>query len=197
MKPPTHFQLVLFSILVCVLLTVSEVERSNASNTSQQNAAAKHDGQHDFDWELGTWKTHLRRRLRPLTGSDTWVEYDGKSVCRKVWSGRANLLELEVDGPNSHIEGLSLRLYNPESRQWSLNFSNSAAGTLTEPVYGEFKDGRGAFFGRDSLNGRAILVRFVIACTDLNTCHFEQSFSDDAGNNWEVNWIAVDTRVKD
>ena len=189
----TH--LIVLSLMVCASLAVAEAVRSQSTTT--QNTSAARDGQHDFDWELGTWKTHLRRRLRPLTGSDTWVEYDGTSVCRKVWNGRANLLELEVDGPNGHIEGLSLRLYNPESRQWSLNFSNSAAGTLTEPVFGEFKNGRGEFFGRDSLNGRAILVRFVIACADRNTCRFEQAFSDDAGNTWEVNWIAVDTRVKD
>jgi len=197
MHAPTHFPLALFSVLICALFAVSQVELSNASTPTLQNVSAKRDGQHDFDWELGTWKTHLRRRLRPLTGSDTWVEYDGTSICRKVWSGRANLLELDVEGPNGHIEGLSLRLYNPESRQWSLNFSNSAAGTLTEPVYGEFKNGRGEFFGKDTLNGRVILVRFVMSCSDRNTCRFEQSFSDDAGSTWEVNWIAVDTRVKD
>lgn len=185
------------NVLICALLTLTPLALANAQNTSTQNASAKRDGQHDFDWELGTWKTHLRRRLHPLTGSDVWVEYDGISVCRKVWNGRANLLELEVDGPKGKIEGLSLRLYNPDSRQWSLNFSNSAAGTLTEPVFGEFKNGRGEFFGRDSLNGRVILVRFVILCADRNTCRFEQAFSDDAGNTWEVNWIAVDTRVKD
>lgn len=189
--------LIVFSILICFLLALAEGARSHAQTTTTQNTSAKRDGQHDFDWELGTWKTHLRRRLRPLAGSDTWVEYDGTSVCRKVWNGRANLLELEVDGPNGHIEGLSLRLYNPESRQWTLNFSNSAVGTLTEPVFGQFKNGRGEFFGRDSLNGRAILVRFNIACADQSTCRFEQAFSDDAGNTWEVNWIAVDTRVKD
>lgn len=25
---------------------------------------------------------------------------------------------------------------------------------------------------------------------------YEQSFSDDGGKTWEVNWIAIDTRVK-
>jgi hypothetical protein len=199
MNAPQHFQFTLIIILICASLTLPGVaqQSSDGSSTTLQNVSVKRDGQHDFDWEIGTWKTHLRRRLRPLTKSDTWVEYDGKSVCRKVWNGRANLLELEVEGPTGHIEGLSLRLYNPESRQWSLNFSNSAVGMLTEPVFGEFKNGRGEFFGKDSLNGRVILVRFVISCADSNSCRFEQAFSDDAGNTWEVNWIAIDTRVKD
>ena len=157
----------------------------------------KHDGQHDFDFEIGTWKTHLRRRLRPLTGSNAWVEYEGTSVVRKVLDGKANLVELVVDGPAGHIEGVSLRLYNPQSGQWSLNFANANDGTLTTPSIGEFKNGRGEFFNRDTLNGRSILVRFVISDITPKSCRFEQSFSDDGGKTWEVNWIATDTRVKD
>lgn len=75
----------------------------------------------------------------------------------------ANLVELKVDGPAGHIEGLSLRLYNPKSRQWSLNFANMNDGTLTPPSIGEFKNGRGEFFNQDTLNGRSILVRFIIS----------------------------------
>src|SRR5690349_13199993 len=70
------------------------------------------DGQHDFDFELGSWKIHLKRLMNPLTGSTTWVEFDGTSVTRKVWDGRAQLEEFETDGAGGHIEGLTLRLYN-------------------------------------------------------------------------------------
>src|SRR5713226_4092274 len=96
-------------------------QNSNAAKTSVQHTPEERDGQHDFDFEIGTWKTHLSRRLHPLTGSNTWVKYEGTSVVRKVWNGRANLLELEVDDPAGHLEGLSLRLYNPESHQWTHN----------------------------------------------------------------------------
>ena len=191
------------ALLLCALTVTFQLFQelspatSGTSKASPQEKPKARNGQHDFDFEIGTWRTHLRRRLRPLSGSNTWVEYDGTTVVRKVWNGRANLVELEVDGPAGHIQGLSLRLYNPESRQWSLNFSNSTLGTLSEPVFGEFRDGRGEFFGRDSLNGRMILVRFVISCSNPNLCRFEQAFSDDAAKTWEVNWIAIDTRVKD
>ena len=173
------------------LLARPEPEHS-LSQTNQTR-----DGQHDFDFEIGTWKTHLKRRLRPLTGSNTWVEYDGTSVVTKVLNGKANLVELKVDGPAGHLEGISLRLYNPQSRQWSLNFANVNDGTLTPPSIGEFKDGRGEFYNQDTLNGRSILVRFVITDITPNSCRFEQSFSDDGGKTWEVNWIATDTRVKE
>jgi hypothetical protein len=106
-------------------------------------------------------------------------------------------VELEVDGPKGHIEGLSLRLYNPQTHRWSLNFANSNDGTLSQPTIGKFKNGRGEFFDQESLDGRAIYDRFVISDITPNSCHFEQSFSDDGGKTWEVNWIATDTRVKD
>jgi hypothetical protein len=131
-----------------------------------------------------------------LTGSTTWVEYEGTSVVRKVWDGRANLVELDVTGPAGRIEGLSLRLYNPEARQWSLNFSNSKGGTLSPPTIGAFENGRGEFFAQETLDGRAILVRFVISEITPSSCRFEQAFSEDGGKTWEVNWIATDTRVK-
>ena len=158
---------------------------------------APRDGQQDFDFEIGTWKTHASRLVRPLTGSKTWVEYDGTTVVRRVWNGRANLVELEADGPAGHFEGLSLRLYNPESRQWSLNFASSKSGSMSPPTIGEFKNGRGEFYGQETLNGRSIYVRFVISDITTNTCRFEQAFSDDGGKTWEVNWIATDTRVRD
>jgi len=155
------------------------------------------DGQHDFDFEIGTWKTHLRRLVRPLTGSTTWVEYEGTTVVRKVWNGRANLVELKASGPAGSFEGLSLRLYNPQSRQWSLNFANINDGVMAQPTIGEFKDGRGEFYNQEKYNERAILVRFVIARIAEDKYQFEQAFSDDGGKTWEVNWIAVDTRVKE
>jgi hypothetical protein len=105
-------------------------------------------------------------------------------------------VELEVDGPAGHIEALSLRLYDPQSHQWSLNFSSSRTGTLAVPAIGGFRGGRGEFVNPDSLDGRAILVRFVISVITPDSCHFEQSFSADGGKTWEVNWIATDTRVK-
>jgi hypothetical protein len=153
------------------------------------------DGRHDFDFEIGSWRTHISRLLHPLTGSTTWVKYQGTSVVRRVWNGRANLLELEVAGPAGNIEALSLRLYNPEAHQWSLNFSNSSVGTLGQPTVGEFRNGRGEFFDQETIGGRAVLVRFVISDVTADSCHFEQAFSVDGGNSWEVNWIATDTRI--
>jgi hypothetical protein len=183
-------------VLALAMAALGQPALSHAQSTTGASTAVARDGARDFDFEIGTWKTHVSRLTHPLTGSKTWVDYDGTTVVRKVWNGRANLVELEVTGPSGHIEGLSLRLYNPESHQWSLNFSNSNGGTLGVPTVGEFSNGRGEFFDQESLNGRSILVRFVIAPQTADTCRFEQAYSSDGGKTWEVNWIATDTRVK-
>ena len=181
-------------VLLCTLIALLPFQ-AFAQSTSSPSVKDR-DGSHDFDFEIGAWKTHLKRLLNPLSGSTTWVEYEGTTIVRKVWDGRANLVELVADGPAGHFEGLNLRLYNPQSRQWSLNFASRRSGTISPPTIGEFKNGRGEFFNQETLNGRAILVRFVISDITPNSCRFEQAFSDDGGKTWEVNWIAVYTIIK-
>jgi hypothetical protein len=170
------------------------------AKAGSQESAAQRDGQHDFDFEVGTWKTHLKlsSRLRqPFAGPIAWSEYEGTTVVRPIWNGRANLVELEVDGPTGHLEGLSLRLYNPQSHQWSLNFANSKVGTMSVPTVGAFRNGRGEFYDQETIDGRVLLVRNVWSDITPTSCHFEQAFSEDGGKTWEVNWIATDTRVSD
>lgn len=156
--------------------------------------AAEPDGSKDFDFEFGEWHAHLKRRLDLLTGSDKWVEYEGPSVVRKVWNGKANLGEIDLNGPTGRIQGLSLRVYNPQSRQWSISFVNSAAGEFSAPMIGGFRDGRGEFYNQESFRGRAIFVRFVFSDITPKSFKLEQAFSGDGGKTWEANWIATFTR---
>jgi len=181
------------NLLLCCLALILHPPRALA----QQTDTTPHDPQHDFDFEIGNWHTHLRCLQQPLTNSTTWLEYDGTSYIRKIWNGRANLVELEVDGPTGHIEGLSLRLYNPQSHQWSLNFASGAQGTISVPTVGEFKNNRGEFYDQETFHNRTILVRNIFEYILANSYRFEQSFSDDGGKTWEVNWIAVDTRISE
>jgi hypothetical protein len=163
---------------------------SEGSTPSGEEEPAARDGSHDFDFELGEWTAHLSRLLHPLTGSTTWVEYQGTSIVRKVWGGRANLGELQVDGPSGRIEGLSLRLYDPQSRQWRIHWASSRDGALGEAMVGGFQDGVGEFYNQELFDGRTILVRFVFSDITPTSFRLEQAFSDDGGKSWEVNWIA-------
>jgi len=142
-------------------------------------------------------KIHLSRLQDRLAGSTTWVQFDGTSVTRKVWNGRANLEEFEADSSQGHIEGLTLRLYNPLARQWSIYWANGRNGVLEQPMIGEFKNGHGEFFDQEPWKGRAVFVRFIWSNTTTKSPHFEQSSSDDGGRTWEVNWITDQTRVPD
>ena len=181
-------------ILLCCLAAVATASGSTSPNGAPK-PTAPHDGQHDFDFEIGTWKIHLKRLLYPLTGSTTWTEFDGTSSTQKVWNGKANLEQFETNGSAGQIEGMTLRLYNPESGQWSLYWATSKTGTLAIPTVGEFRDGVGEFYDHEPINGRMILVRFIWSRITATSAHFEQSFSDDGGKTWEVNWITDQTRV--
>jgi len=167
-----------------------------SSNAAPRQSTLR-DGQHDFDWQLGSWKIHMQRLQHPLTGSTQWTELDGTVVVRKVWEGRANLAEIVTNGPSGRLEFLSLRLYNPQAHQWSLNFASSNSGTLVLPMIGDFKNGRGEFYDQETFNGRMILVRFVFIADSPDSTRDEQSFSEDGGKTWEVNWINTATRIRD
>jgi len=84
-----------------------------AASSVPTTQAAVRDGQHDFDFNLGVWRTHIRRVLDPLSGGTHSMELNGTVSVRKVWDGRAWLEEIEADGPNGHWEGMTLFLYNP------------------------------------------------------------------------------------
>jgi hypothetical protein len=153
------------------------------------------DGQHDFDFEFGSWKAQIKRLRNPLTGSSDWIEYEGTSVVRTVWDGKANLGELEVEGPAGRIEGLSLRTYNPETGQWHIHWANSGDGLLGPPMVGGFENGIGEFYNQEFLNGRAIYVRFIFSDLAPDSFSIEQAFSADGGKTWETNWIATFEKV--
>ena len=197
--PPRICACFLLGVIIVATCSVPAISQTDSATTkpAAQAAPTERDGQHDFDPLIGSWKYHLKRRLNPLTGSNTWVELDGTGICYKIWDGRSQLDTVEIDGPTGHIEGLTLRTYNPQSHQWRLYWANSKTGILDPPQVGEFKDGHGEFYAQDTINGKTILIRFDWSRMTTNSPHFEQSFSDDGGKTWEVSWITDQTRVGD
>jgi hypothetical protein len=174
-------------------LTREEGTPSEAEKPSLP-ASEMHEGVHDFDFNFGSWKTHIRRLQNPLTGSRTWTEYDGTSAVSKVWGGRASLFELDATGPAGHIEGVGLRLFNPQSHQWTLNWANGTDGVMTTPMVGSFVHGQGQFYDQEEFRGRIIMSRNGFSDITPDSSRFEQAFSDDAGKTWETNWIMTFTR---
>jgi hypothetical protein len=160
-------------------------------------AAEPRDGQHDFDFEIGRWKIHLKKLKDRLKGSHEWIEFDGTTVTRPLWNGKAVIEEMEVDAPVAgHIEGMTVRLYSPTAHQWSIYWANQKNGRFDNPMSGEFKDGRGEFYDQEPWEGRMILVRYIWSNITPKSAHFEQAFSDDGGKTWEVNWITDQQRIE-
>jgi hypothetical protein len=123
------------------------------------------------------------------------VAYEGTSVVHPLWQGKANVGELDVNGASGRIEGLTLRLYDPAARRWTIRFASSRDGELTPGLVGGFTEGRGEFHDQETLDGRPICVRFVFSEITRDTFRFEQAFSPDEGRTWEVNWVATFARI--
>ena len=112
------------SILGIAAIAISIAPPATAQPAGDEAAqtTSQRDGQYDFDWEIGNWATHVRVLRNPLTGAaPDWAEFRGTSIVKPILGGRANSVELSVKNGKGAIEGVSLRLYNPQSRQWSLN----------------------------------------------------------------------------
>lgn len=152
-------------------------------------AGPQRDGQHDFDFNSGGWNTHIRRLQHPLSGSNDWTELNGTVVVNNIWGGKAQIEEIEADGPGGHFEGMTLFLYNPKVHQWGMYFASSSDGVVDQPGIGEFKDGRGEFYSHELYQGRAVLVRMAWSDIEADSHHVEQSFSVDGGQTWEPNFI--------
>jgi len=180
--------------LGCLAAAATDAAHTAASAPPGPSAR---DGQHDFDFDIGRWRTDSSRLLHPLSGSQDWIEMHGTTVVHRIWDGRANLAEFESDGPTGHLELLSLRLYDPQAQQWNLNFATSAVGTRSAAMIGRFRDGRGEFYDQESIGGRSVLVRFSMWSIAPGRAQSEQAFSGDGGRAWEVNWINRYTRLQE
>jgi hypothetical protein len=196
-----HKSLLVSGLLgLLIFFSVARARAQNGTAAAQQSVSDKRDGQHDFDFLVGTWKFHLKRLKRRLAGSTEWVELDGTTVCRKILDGRGEVEEVNVESADkqTHIQGLALRLYNPESRQWSIYWANGADGVLEQnPMVGQFdNNGRGEFYNQQVYEGRAIYARFIWSGVTTSSPHFEQAFSADGGKTWETNWVTDQTKEK-
>jgi hypothetical protein len=178
----------IFAGIVCLV---------TASPRAAPAAATARDGSHDFDFNLGVWKTHVARLVQPLSRSKNWANYDGTSVVRPFWHGKASVFELEVTGPAGRIEGVGVRLYNPQTRQWSLNWASSRTAAFQQPpTLGAFRDGRGEFTDHETYDGKPITVRNRFLDIAVDSSRFEQAFSADNGRTWQTNWIMTFARKK-
>ena len=96
----------------------------------------QNDGRNDFDFLVGTWKVHHRMLTARLQGSTEWVEFEGETVLRKILNGIGNIDDNVIHMPSGPVHAISLRLFNPQSKEWSIFWSTDKTGALDIPMVG-------------------------------------------------------------
>ncbi|WP_124541871.1 hypothetical protein [Piscinibacter terrae] len=176
--------------LIAACAAIGFAALCHAADVPAASAGAPRDGQHDFDFNLGVWKTHIKRNMTPLTGRTELVEMHGTVRVRPVWNGKGMLEEIEADGPRGHWQAMTLFLYNPQSRQWSMSFANSANGKLDVPMIGTYAGGRIELYQQDNVGGRSIFVRGTWSDITPTSHSYQEDYSDDGGKTWEPSFTA-------
>lgn len=143
---------------------------------------------HDFDFLTGAWHVRNVKLKSRLSGCSDWIEFPATQELRPVLLGQGNVDHFRTDYGGTPFEGLTLRLFNPVTRLWSIYWADSNQVTLDKPVLGSFQDGIGLFFTRDTFEGRPIIMQFKWDATDPAAPVWSQAFSDDDGASWEWNW---------
>lgn len=148
----------------------------------------------DFDFMIGDWDIANERLVGRLVGSDTWETFPATSRVEKVMPIPAgpnagghggNLDTMFV--PERGFTGMTLRLFNPDTAEWSIYWSDTKSHKLFPAVVGRFDNGRGVFFSDDMEGDIPVRVRFDWIAG--NSPEWRQSFSTDGEQTWELNWI--------
>jgi len=146
---------------------------------------------HDFDFLAGSWRIVNRRLRERGVGSKDWDDFHATFRAALHMGGVVNVDEMSV--PSRGWSGMSIRVFNPEKRQWSIYWINSQKGVMEPAVRGGFAGNRGEFYGEDVDNGRPVTARFIWMRLGPDAVHWEQAFSYDGGE-WETNWVMEFTR---
>ena len=158
---------------------------------------SKTSSEHDFEFLAGKWIMHNKKLKTRLNNCTEWEEFESTDenfgmILNGI--GNTDIYKSTLDG--KPFEGLTLRLFNPKTRLWSLYWVPSNTGIMDPPVVGSFEGNIGTFYGKDVFQGKPILVVFVWDKTDKDNPVWSQAFSPDNGLTWEWNFTNVSHRIK-
>lgn len=150
----------------------------------------------DFDFYVGKWKLRNKKLKTRLNGSNEWIEFESTQEMYKVLNGNGNIDNYLAVFDGVPFEGMSVRLFNPKTRLWSIYWADSNEGILQPAVVGSFENNIGHFFTKDVFEGKKILVVFRWDVSDIYNPIWSQAFSDDNGKTWEWNWFMYFSKLK-
>jgi hypothetical protein len=152
------------------------------------------DGSHDFDFWIGRWRIRNSRLKERLAASTEWEEFDATGEARFLPGGIGNMDDFVVGEWRPGFVGMTMRLFDPRTKLWSIYWADNVRCVLGPPVVGAFRDGVGIFEGDDEHDGRPVRVRFQWTHETPDTARWQQAFSADGGATWETNWVMNMTR---
>jgi hypothetical protein len=150
----------------------------------------------DFDFFFGKWKIQNRKLRERLTNCTEWDEFDAVLECHSVLNGFGNTDTFKADVGGEHFEGMTLRLFDPNTRLWSIYWASTSNVVLDVPQVGSFDGKTGEFLARDVWNETPIIVKFLWDKTAENAPTWSQAFSADEGKTWEWNWYMYMLRLE-
>jgi hypothetical protein len=142
----------------------------------------------DFDFLFGKWNIRNRKLRERLANCSDWEEFDAVGECRGILNGFANTDTFKTDAGGEHYEGMTLRLFDPKTKLWSIYWASTTNVVLDVPQVGSFEGDKGEFFARDAWKDAPVIVKFLWDKTDENAPVWSQAFSADEGKTWEWNW---------
>jgi hypothetical protein len=151
-------------------------------------APSPNSSQNDFDFWIGKWRIHNRKLKTRLNNCNEWIEFEARNEAFKILNGFGNFDQFRSAFDVVPFEGITLRLFNPKTRLWSLYWADSNSVTLDVPQVGSFNGNVGKFYGRDVFEGKPIIVLFLWDKTNPDCPTWSQAFSPDDGETWEWNW---------
>jgi hypothetical protein len=141
----------------------------------------------DFDFLQGSWAVHNRTLRTNADGGEEWIEYPSSNCMTVHLGGVMNIDEFQF--PTKGFSAAAVRIFDLETRQWSIYWIESRAGVLLPPVKGGFDGGdTGEFYGLDEQDGKPALFRFEWTRLGRDQARWQQAFSHD-GRAWKINWV--------
>ncbi len=150
---------------------------------------------HDFDFYEGKWKLRNKKLKTRLNNCTEWAEFESTQEMYRVLNGLGNIDNYLATFDGVPFEGMSVRLFNPKTKLWSIYWADSNEGVLQPPVIGSFENEMAHFFTKDNFNGKNILVVFRWDIRDKENPAWSQAFSEDNGKTWEWNWYMYFSRI--
>lgn len=163
---------------------------------TQLEATQVHDGRDDFDFYMGSWRVTSRRLRERLANCTEWEEFEGECTARKILNGLGNMDEVTFHRESGTFHGMTVRLFNAATQEWSIYWAASNVAIMGDPMIGSFKNGVGTFYDHEPHNGKHIFSRFLWTVISEDECRWEQAFSEDGGQTWETNWTMHNNRLK-